>query len=63
MKILRILPALLGAAASLGAQTVEFSAPAPGQVLEAGQVVEIRWSGVPAGVDELELLLSGGPNR
>ena len=63
MKILRLLPALLGAAASLGAQTVEFSAPAAGQVLEAGQVVEVRWSGVPAGVDELELLLVAGPNR
>ena len=63
MKILRLLPALLGAAASLGAQTVEFSAPTAGQVLEAGQVVEVRWSGVPAGVDELELLLVAGPNR
>ena len=63
MKILRFLPALLGGAASLGAQTIEFSAPAAGQVLEAGQVVEVRWSGVPAGVDELELLLAAGPNR
>ncbi len=37
---------------------VEFSQPAAGSSLHEGEIVEIRWSGVPAGADEVELLLS-----
>ncbi|HTS03720.1 MAG TPA: hypothetical protein VMN04_14460 [Thermoanaerobaculia bacterium] len=34
------------------------TAPAAGEVLRAGQLVEVSWRGVPAGTEELEILLS-----
>ncbi len=63
MKLFHFLGAGLLAAGSLHAQTIAFSAPAAGQALRAGQEIEIRWSGVPARAEEIELLLSTGPER
>ena len=37
---------------------IRFSKPAEGSSLREGETVEIRWSGVPRGADEIELLLS-----
>jgi hypothetical protein len=49
---------LLAASAEAGARSVVFTAPAPGQILQGGTVVEVSWSGVPANAEEVELLLS-----
>jgi len=40
------------------ARPVVFTSPGQGQVLRGGDVVEVSWSEVPAGADEVELLLS-----
>ena len=40
------------------ARPVVFTSPRQGQVLRGGDVVEVSWTGVPAGADEVELLLS-----
>jgi hypothetical protein len=40
------------------ARPVVFTAPRPGQVLQAGAVVEVSWIGVPESAEEVELLLS-----
>lgn len=37
---------------------VRFSRPGEGSALREGEIVEIRWSGVPGDADEIELLLS-----
>ena len=37
---------------------VHFSQPAEGASLHEGEIVQIRWSGVPADAEEIELLLS-----
>ena len=41
-----------------------FSSPAPRERLEAGRLYEIRWEGLPPGIEEMELLVScdGGRN-
>jgi hypothetical protein len=44
--------------ATAAARPVVFTAPRQGQVLRGGDVVEVSWTGVPAGADEVELLLS-----
>jgi hypothetical protein len=53
--------ALSGPAAAVGSageNPVSFTRPSAGALLRAGETVEIRWSGVPAGAEEIELLLS-----
>lgn len=57
--------ALLGVlvASALRAQPVAFTSPRAGQALQAGQVVEVRFDGVPADVEEVELLLVAGRDR
>ena len=37
---------------------VAFTQPEPGAALHGGELVEIRWSGIPPKADEVELLLS-----
>lgn len=37
---------------------MSFARPAAGAVLQAGETVEIRWTGIPADAEEIELLLS-----
>jgi hypothetical protein len=37
---------------------VAFTQPEPGATLHGGELVEIRWSGIPPAADEVELLLS-----
>ena len=37
---------------------IHFSQPAEGASLHEGEIVRIRWSGVPADAEEIELLLS-----
>lgn len=50
---------LLPASASLAAgATGGFSAPSSGARLDAGRQIEIRWEGIPDGVEEMELLVS-----
>lgn len=49
---------LAWAAASAARPGVSFSAPRAGDVLRAGEEVEVRWTEVPAHADEMELLLS-----
>jgi len=49
---------LLLAGALPGARQGALSAPAAGSVVQGGQLVEIRWSGIPAAAREVELLLS-----
>jgi hypothetical protein len=44
--------------ATAAARPVVFTSPRQGQVLQGGEVVEVSWTGVPAGADEVELLLS-----
>jgi hypothetical protein len=39
-------------------QRVRLLAPAAGQALAAGETITVRWSGIPAAADELELLLT-----
>ncbi len=39
------------------AGAVRILAPAAGDILIAGQLVDVRWEGLPADVDEMELLL------
>jgi hypothetical protein len=55
-------PAAPVLASSLSA--IRFSQPAEGASLHEGETVQIRWSGVPADAEEIELLLSvdGGEN-
>ena len=43
---------------SRAAATIHFSQPAEGSSLHEGDTVRIRWSGVPADAEEIELLLS-----
>jgi hypothetical protein len=45
-------------AAASAVSPIHFSQPAEGASLHAGDTVEIRWSGVPADAEEIELLLS-----
>jgi hypothetical protein len=45
-------------AAAPALSAIRFSHPAAGATLREGDIVEIRWSGVPADADEVELLLS-----
>jgi hypothetical protein len=45
-------------AAAAGARPFVFTAPGSGQALQGGSVVEVSWTGVPAGAGEVELLLS-----
>ncbi len=52
--------ALLVAGAAVS-EPVVFTSPRPGETLQGGQVVEIRFEGVPADVEEFELLLGAGP--
>lgn len=40
-----------------------FLSPRAGETLRGGQVVEVRFEGVPDDVDEMELLLIAGPDR
>ncbi|HTR02453.1 MAG TPA: hypothetical protein VMN82_04590 [Thermoanaerobaculia bacterium] len=47
----------------LRGEGVTFSSPRPGQVLAAGEDVEVRIEGVPDDVREFEALLVGGPGR
>jgi hypothetical protein len=49
-------PAAPAHASSLSA--IRFSQPAEGSSLHEGDTVQIRWSGVPADAEEIELLLS-----
>ncbi len=49
---------LIAASATAGEGRVAFTAPARGQSLAAGTVVEISWTGVPRNAKEVELLLS-----
>jgi hypothetical protein len=42
----------------LSRSDVSFTQPEPGATLHGGDLVEIRWSGVPPEADEVELLLS-----
>jgi hypothetical protein len=49
-------PEALVLASSLSA--IHFSQPAEGASLHEGETVQIRWSGVPADAEEIELLLS-----
>ena len=55
-------PAASVASSSLSA--IRFSQPAEGSSLLEGETIQIRWSGVPADAEEMELLLSvdGGKN-
>lgn len=41
----------------LGATPVRITSPTAGCVLRAGELVEVRWQGLPDDVDEMELLL------
>ena len=45
------------------AEPVVFLSPRGGETLQGGQVVEIRVDGVPADVEEFEILLSAAPGR
>jgi hypothetical protein len=47
-----------GARIELSKAGVAFTQPEPGATLHGGDLVEIRWSGVPPEADEVELLLS-----
>ena len=47
-----------GAAKAAAQPRLVFSAPRSGDVLRAGDSVEVRWSGVADGAEEMELLLS-----
>ena len=49
---------------ALSLPTIVFSQPAEGSALREGETIQIRWSGVPADAEEIELLLSvdGGRN-
>lgn len=49
---------LLGAAATSAAEPVVFSSPRAAEPVLGGEQVEVRWSGVPSGAEEMELLLS-----
>ncbi len=49
---------LLAASSPAAAQSVVFTAPRPGDALQAGSVVEVSWTGVPEKAEEMELLLS-----
>ena len=49
---------LFAVSAAAGAGPIVFTAPAPGQVLRSGEVVEVSWTGVDRDADEVELLLS-----
>ncbi len=49
---------LLATGAGAAAEPVAFSSPRPGESFRAGDEVEIRWTGVPSGAEEMELLLS-----
>jgi len=57
---MRVAIGLLGLclSAAAGAGPIVFTAPAPGQVLQSGEVVEVSWTGVDRDADEVELLLS-----
>jgi hypothetical protein len=44
--------------AALSLPAIVFSQPAEGSSLQEGETVQIRWSGVPANAEEIELLLS-----
>jgi hypothetical protein len=48
---------LLGASLPAGARAA-LSEPGAGSTLQAGQLVEVRWTGVPASAREIELVLS-----
>ncbi|HTY43354.1 MAG TPA: hypothetical protein VMH79_15900 [Thermoanaerobaculia bacterium] len=50
-------------AGAVRAETVTIASPRAGQVVSAGEVVEVRFGGVPADVREFEILLVGGPGR
>ncbi len=52
--------ALLVASAAVS-EPIVFTSPRPGETLQGGQVVEIRFEGVPDDVEEFELLLGAGP--
>lgn len=45
------------------AEPVVFVSPRGGETLQGGQVVEVRFDGVPDDVEEMELLLIAGPER
>jgi len=45
------------------AEPAVFLSPRVGETLQGGQVVEVRFDGVPDDVDEMELLLVGGADR
>ena len=45
-------------AAAFVVSPIHFSQPAEGASLHGGETVQIRWSGVPADAEEIELLLS-----
>lgn len=49
---------LLLTAAAAVARPVVFSSPRAGESIRAGGEVEVRWTGVPSGAEEMELLLS-----
>jgi hypothetical protein len=54
---------VLFAPQALPAAPITFLSPRAGETLRAGQVVEIRFQGVPDEIDEVELLLVSGRNR
>ena len=45
------------------AEPAVFLSPSAGETLQGGQVVEVRFEGVPRDVDEMELLLIAGADR
>lgn len=64
--MIRVPLSLLGILLSAGlaaAGPVVFVSPRAGETLQGGQIVEVRFEGVPENVDEMELLLTAGPDR
>jgi hypothetical protein len=55
-----LLALLIGGAHAAAAAPVHIVAPAGGETLTAGQVIAVRWTGLPSEVDEMELLLEVG---
>lgn len=53
-----LLPMLVAAASSAAEKWGEIRSPNPGQVLSAGQWADVRWTALPPGVEEFEILLS-----
>jgi hypothetical protein len=54
---LLVVLALAAVARPVAAGPARIVTPAGGETFDAGQVVEVRWEGLPADVDEMELLL------